>query len=55
MCGANFVITKEQRNRFLVVGIDGHNKLFSAFHYYMPSKEVSAYNWDENCNKTPLN
>ena len=44
-CDTTFGVTKEQRNLFLMAGIDGNNKVFTIFHCFMPSKEARAYNW----------
>ena len=44
-CDTTFGVTKEQRNLFLVAGIDGNNKVFTIFRCFMPSKEARAYNW----------
>ena len=44
-CDTTFGVTKEQRNLFLFAGIDGNNKVFTAFRCFMPSKETRAYNW----------
>ena len=44
-CDVTFGVTKEQRNLFLIAGIDGNNKVFTCFHCYMPSKEAHAFNW----------
>ena len=40
-----FGVTKEQRNLFLIAGIDGNNKVFTILRCFMPSKEARAYNW----------
>ena len=44
-CDTTFGVTKEQRNLFLMAGIDGNNKVFTIFRCFMPSKEARAYNW----------
>ena len=44
-CDSTFGVTKEQRNLFLMAGIDGNNKVFTIFRCFMPSKEARAYNW----------
>ena len=40
-----FGVTKEQRNLYLVAGIDDNNKVFTMFQYSMPTKEARVYNW----------
>ena len=44
-CDTTFGVTREQRNLFLMAGIDGNNQVFTIFHCFMPSKEARAYNW----------
>ena len=44
-CDTSFSVTKEQRNLFLVAGIDENNKVFTIFRCFMSSKEARAYNW----------
>ena len=41
-----FGVTKEQKNLFGFAGIYGHNKVFTAMCYFMPSKETKAYHWE---------
>ena len=43
VCDIAFGVTKEQRKLFMFAGIDGNNKVFTAFHFYMPSKEARLY------------
>ena len=38
-------VNKEKRDLFLVVGIDGYNKVFTAFRCFIPSKQEHAYTW----------
>ena len=38
-------VNKEKRDLFLVVGIDGNNKVFSAFRCFIPSKQQHSYTW----------
>ena len=40
-----FGVNREQRNLLLIAGIDGHNSVFTAFHCFMPSKQMCAYAW----------
>ena len=44
-CDVTFGVNKEQRNLFLLVGVDGSNKVFTAFHCFMQSKQMRAYSW----------
>ena len=40
-----FGVNKERRELFLAVGIDGRNKVFTAFRSFIPSKQEQAYTW----------
>ena len=33
-CDTTFGVTREQRNLFLSAGVDGNNKVFTAFHKF---------------------
>ena len=45
-CDTTFSAKKEQRNIFIVTGIDGHNKVFTTIRCFMSSKETKAYHWE---------
>ena len=36
VCDTTIGVTQEQRNWFLVAGIDGNNKVLTIFRYFMP-------------------
>ena len=40
-----FGLNRQRRSLFLAVGIDGRNKIFSAFRCWMPSKQRAAFLW----------
>ena len=40
-----FGVTKEQKNLFVVDGIDGNNKVFTTMRCFMTSKETKVYYW----------
>ena len=40
-----FGVNRQRRELFLVAGIDGRNKVFTAFRCFIPSKQQQAYNW----------
>ena len=40
-----FGVNKEQRDIFLVAGIDGSMKTQTAFRVFLPSKQGAAYRW----------
>jgi len=40
-----FGLNREQRNLVTFVGCDGHNKSFTGFRCWMPSKQKFAYQW----------
>ena len=44
-CDLTFKVNKENRNEFILAGIDGNNKSFTAFRCFMPSKQKRAYMW----------
>ena len=44
-CGVTFGVNKEQRNMFLIVGVDGNNKVFTVFHCFLSSKQMRIYSW----------
>ena len=44
-CHTTFGVTKEERDLFLLSGVDGNNKVFTALRCFMPSKDTCAYNW----------
>ena len=35
-CDTKFGVTRDERNLFVVTGIDGHNKVFTAMRFFMP-------------------
>ena len=39
---------KEKRSMFIVTGIDGLGKIFSALHVYMPNAKGEAFHWIYN-------
>ena len=43
-----FGVNKERREELIVAGIDGHNKIFTAFYCFMPSKQQVACSWAIN-------
>ena len=45
-CDVTFGVKRERRILFLIAGIDANNKVFTCFHYFMPSKHARAYHWD---------
>ena len=46
LCGdLTFGVNKEQRNIYIIGGIDGDKSMFSALHCFMPSKQAKAYHW----------
>ena len=40
-----FGLNKERRNLVTFVGVDGHNRAFTGFRCWMPSKQSVAYQW----------
>ena len=40
-----FGLNRQKRNLYVITGIDGHNKIFTAFRCWMPSKQKAAYTW----------
>ena len=44
-CGVTFGVNKEQRNMFLIVGVDGNNNFFTVFHCFLSSKQMRIYSW----------
>ena len=40
-----FGVNKQRRELFLVAGVDGRNKVFTAFRCFIPSKQEYAYTW----------
>lgn len=40
-----FGVNKQRREEFVVAGIDGNMKVFTAFRCFMPSKQHRAYRW----------
>ena len=40
-----FGVNRQRRELFLVAGIDGRNKVFTAFRCFIPSKQQQAYSW----------
>ena len=44
-CDTIFGVTRKHRDMFVVAGINGHNKLFTAMRCFMPSKETKACQW----------
>ena len=43
-----FGVNRERRELLLVAGIDGRNKVFTAFRCFIPSKQEHAYTWIMN-------
>ena len=49
LCGdMTFGVNRQKRNLYVFTGIDGHNKLFTGFRCWMPSKQKEAYLWAIN-------
>ena len=44
-CDVTFGVTKERRNLFLIAGVDANNKVFTCFHWFIPSKQARASHW----------
>ena len=40
-----FSVNKEQRNLYVIGGIDSSNNMFTGLHCFMPSKQTKAYEW----------
>ena len=40
-----FGVNRERRELFLAVGVDGRNRVFTAFRSFIPSKQEQAYTW----------
>ena len=40
-----FSVNKEQRNLYVIGGIDSSNNMFTGLHCFMPSKQTKAYHW----------
>ena len=40
-----FGLNRQKRNLYVITGIDGHNKIFTGFRCWMPSKQKAAYTW----------
>ena len=40
-----FSVNKEQRNLYVIGGINSSNSMFTGLHCFMPSKQTKAYHW----------
>ena len=40
-----FSVNREQRNLYVIGGIDSSNSMFTGLHCFMPSKQTKAYDW----------
>ena len=40
-----FSVNREQRNLYVLGGIDSSNSMFTGLHCFMPSKQTKAYDW----------
>ena len=40
-----FSVNREQRNLYVIGGIDSSNRMFTGLHCFMPSKQTKAYHW----------